>query len=70
MDIKLKTRMPLMVQNMINDLKVKCPRYAQCKYRGTLRGLAEHEVSCKNNAKNISAHKHASIPAFKYFLTN
>ena len=52
MDIKLKTRMPLMVQNMINDLKVKCPRYAQCKYRGTLRGLAEHEVSCKNNAKN------------------
>merc|ERR1712228_486803 len=53
MDIKLKTRMPLMVQNMILELKVKCPRYAQCKYRGTLRGLAEHEMGCQNNNKKI-----------------
>merc|ERR1719410_1592977 len=57
MDIKLKTRMPLMVQNMINELKIKCPRYSQCKYKGTLRGLAEHELLCKinKNTKDIKA---------------
>eukprot|EP01083_Nonionella_stella_P307169 1078708_1 len=46
MDIQHKTRLPIMVQNMIDKLKVKCPRYAQCKHKGTVHGLVEHLKVC------------------------
>eukprot|EP01084_Bolivina_argentea_P012459 23342_1 len=53
-----KKRLPIMVQNMINELKCKCCHYSSCKWRGNIRNLSQHLQICRpmfnNNNNNKS----------------
>lgn len=58
-----KSHLPNLIENMVNNIKIKCPNYKNCKWKGIISGLKEHESICNarlhrnkivnNNSSNV-----------------